>query len=140
MKNVSVLVGIGVNEERFREILGVAEGAKEDKAGWLNFLRYLSGRGLQTPELVISDACLGLVEALEEVYPHAMWQRCIVHLYRNVLRLTPTDKGPGNLSGRQLGAGTGRARLRHIAGSRREARRYLRMDPLETRELEQGAA
>jgi len=34
VKNVSVLVAIGVNQEGFREVLGVAEGTKEDKASW----------------------------------------------------------------------------------------------------------
>jgi transposase-like protein len=32
VKNVSVLVAVGVNEDGYREILGVAEGTKEDKA------------------------------------------------------------------------------------------------------------
>ncbi len=44
MKNVSVLVAIGVNEQGFREVLAVSEGAKEDKASWTNFLRELKGR------------------------------------------------------------------------------------------------
>ena len=46
VKNVSVLVAVGVNEDGYREILGVAEGTKEDKASWRNFLRYLKERGL----------------------------------------------------------------------------------------------
>jgi hypothetical protein len=46
VRNVSVLVAIGVSREGFRDILGVAEGAKEDKAGWLGFLRHLKERGL----------------------------------------------------------------------------------------------
>jgi putative transposase len=33
--------------------------------------------------LIISDACLGLVEAAAEVFPNALWQRCVVHWYRN---------------------------------------------------------
>jgi transposase-like protein len=46
VKNVSVLVAFGVNQEGYREILGVAEGAKEDKASWSAFLRYLKERGV----------------------------------------------------------------------------------------------
>jgi hypothetical protein len=34
VRNVSLLVAIGVNGEGYREILGICEGAKEDKAGW----------------------------------------------------------------------------------------------------------
>jgi Transposase, Mutator family len=33
VRNVSLLVAIGVNSEGYREILGICEGAKEDKAG-----------------------------------------------------------------------------------------------------------
>lgn len=92
VKNVSILVAIGVNREGYREILGVAEGAKEDKASWTAFLRYLKGRGLRGVELIISDKCLGLVESLGEFYPDAKWQRCMVHFYRNVFTLVPKGK------------------------------------------------
>ena len=34
VRNVSLLVAIGVNAEGYREILGICEGAKEDKKGW----------------------------------------------------------------------------------------------------------
>src|ERR1700691_4329841 len=61
VKNVSILVAIGVNAEGYREILGVSEGSKEDKASWLSFLRQLKARGLTGVKLVVSDKCLGLV-------------------------------------------------------------------------------
>ena len=60
-------------------------GSKEDKAGWLQFLRHLKSRGLKEQRLIISDKCLGLVEVLGEIYPNSDWQRCMVHFYRNVL-------------------------------------------------------
>lgn len=92
VRNVSLLVAIAVNSEGFREILGIVEGAKEDKAGWSGFLRHLKDRGLKGIELIISDACLGLVEAAGEFYPQARWQRCIVHSYRNVFSQVPSTK------------------------------------------------
>jgi transposase-like protein len=92
VKNVSVLVAVGVNEQGYREVLGVAEGAKEDKASWSGFLRYLKERGLKGVELIISDKCLGLIESLGEFYPKASWQRCIVHFYRNVFTVVPKGK------------------------------------------------
>ena len=92
VKNVSVLAAIGVGEDGFRRILGVVEGHKEDKAGWLDFLKHLKGRGLSGVQLIISDACLGLVEALAEVFPDADWQRCAVHFYRNVFSHVPNAK------------------------------------------------
>lgn len=92
VKNLSVLVAIGVNQDGFREILGVAEGLKEDKESWLNFLRHLKTRGLKGVQMVISDKCLGLIEALGDVYANVAWQRCVVHWYRNVLSIVPHGK------------------------------------------------
>lgn len=92
VKNVAVLVAIGVDQEGFRQVLGVAEGIKEDAASWRNFLRHLKQRGLTGVRLVTSDKCLGLVEALGEFYPEADWQRCMVHWYRNVGSVTPQSK------------------------------------------------
>jgi transposase-like protein len=92
VRNVSLLVAIGVNDEGFREVLAVAEGSKEDKASWTAFLRHLKERGLKGVRLFVSDKCLGLVESLGEFYPEAMWQRCAVHFYRNVWTAVPTSK------------------------------------------------
>jgi transposase-like protein len=92
VRNVSVLVAIGVNREGYREILGVAEGAREDKESWTSFLRYLKERGMKGVELFISDKCLGLVESMGMFYPDASWQRCIVHFYRNVFTVVPKGK------------------------------------------------
>jgi transposase-like protein len=92
VRNVAVLVAVGVRHDGYREILGVAEGTKEDKESWRSFLRYLKGRGLKGVKLVISDKCLGLLEALGEFYPEAQWQRCMVHWYRNVFTVTPRGR------------------------------------------------
>lgn len=92
VKNVSVLVAIGVNQDGYREVLGVAEGTKEDKASWQAFLRHLKSRGLKGVRLFIGDKCLGLVESLGEFYPQAAYQRCVVHFYRNVWSLVPATK------------------------------------------------
>ena len=92
VRNISVLVAIGVADDGYRQVLGVVEGAKEDKAGWSSFLRHLKKRGLDGVKLIISDACLGLVESASEFYPDAKWQRCIVHFYRNVFSVVPRGK------------------------------------------------
>jgi putative transposase len=92
VRNVSLLVAISVNAEGYREILGIVEGAKEDKAGWSGFLAHLKGRGLAGVRLIVSDACMGLVESAAEFYPEARWQRCMVHFYRNVFSHVPAGK------------------------------------------------
>jgi transposase-like protein len=92
VRNVSVLVAIGVDEEGFRHVLGVSEGTKEDGASWTSFLRELKQRGLEGVQLFVSDKCLGLIENLAEFYPEARWQRCVVHFYRNVWTKVPSGK------------------------------------------------
>ncbi len=92
IKNVSVLVAIGVGKDGYRRILGVTEGYKEDKSGWSSFLAHLKERGLRGAKLVISDACLGLVESVADYYPEADWQRCMVHFHRNVSSHVPSTK------------------------------------------------
>jgi putative transposase len=92
VKNVAVLVAIGVDADGFRQVLGVCEGMKEDAESWRSFLRQLKQRGLKGVRLIVSDKCLGLVEALGECYPDAAWQRCVVHFYRNVFSVVPTGK------------------------------------------------
>ena len=92
VKNVSVLVAIGVDQYGYRQVLGIKEGAKEDKESWIAFMRYLKERGLSGVELFVSDKCLGLVESLADFYPKAKWQRCVVHFYRNVFTVVPKSK------------------------------------------------
>jgi putative transposase len=158
VRNVSVLVTIGVNEHGYREVLAAAEGSKEDAASWTAFLRQLKQRGLTGVRLFVSDKCLGLVEQLAEFYPTARWQRCVVHFYRNVWTAVPSGKvkevaamlkaihaqedGPAARQKAQQVVGKLRklrlakalmlvaARLRHIAGTKWGTRRYLDMNRL----------
>jgi transposase-like protein len=92
VRNVSILVAIGVNADGYRDVLGVVEGGKEDEASWKTFLRQLKQRGLKGVRLFISDKCLGLLESVGECYPEAAWQRCVVHFYRNVFTIVPKGK------------------------------------------------
>ena len=91
-ENVAILVAIAVNEDGYREVLGAAEGMKEDKASWINFFQWLRGRGLDGLKLVVGDKCLGMLEAVGEVFPEAKYQRCTVHFYRNVFAIIPRSK------------------------------------------------
>ena len=90
--NVTILVAMAVNEQGMLEVIGAEEDMKEDKESWLSFLRHLKERGLKGTQLFIGDKCLGLMEALVEVYPQARFQRCMVHFYRNVFSVVPRRK------------------------------------------------
>ncbi len=84
-ENVAILVAIAVNEDGYREVLGAAEGMKEDKASWVSFFQWLRGRGLDGVKLIVGDKCLDMLEAVGEVFPEAKYQRCTVLLPQCVL-------------------------------------------------------
>ena len=89
VENVSVLVAIGVDADGRREVIGVAEGMKEDKASWEQFIRSMIERGLKGVRLVVGDRCAGLVATVDSMLPKARYQRCMVHFMRNVLSKVP---------------------------------------------------
>ena len=93
IENIAILVALGVNSAGNREIIGAAEGGKEDKESWLKFLRSLKARGLTGTRVMVGDKCLGLVEVIREVFPDTEYQRCIVHFMRNVFCNVPRTRG-----------------------------------------------
>ena len=88
-ESVAVLVAIGVNSDGFREVIGVAEGYKESEDSWREFLLSLRDRGLRGVRMVTGDKSAGMLGALAQVFPDAMYQRRAVHFYRNVLAKVP---------------------------------------------------
>lgn len=90
VENVSILVAIGIGSHGHREVIGVAEGMKEDSASWNSFVSSLISRGLTDVRLVTGDQCAGLVNTVSGLLPQARYQRCMVHFMRNVLaRVSP---------------------------------------------------
>jgi putative transposase len=71
----AVVIATGVAGDGRREVLGFAVGDSEDGAFWTGFLRSLKARGLGGVQLVISDAHLGLQQAISAVLLGAAWQR-----------------------------------------------------------------
>ena len=95
--NVAVMVATGVNNEGYREVLGVQVATGETGAGWLAFFRDLVARGLSTAGavgLVTSDAHAGLVEAIGATLSGTAWQRCRTHYAANLMSVTPKSMWP----------------------------------------------
>src|SRR5262245_43698916 len=69
--------------------IGLAPGTGESADAWAGFLTDLKDRGLASPLLVISDGAPGLIAAIEQSYPKALRQRCLIHRARNVLAKIP---------------------------------------------------
>ncbi len=85
-----LLVIIGVTEHGRKELVAVEDGHRESEASWLELLRGLKTRGLDTaPKLAVGDGALGFWNALTKVYPEAGHQRCWVHKTANVLDKLP---------------------------------------------------
>lgn len=85
----AVLVGIGINWEGRRSVLGVELANRESASSWRDFLLDLQGRGLRGVEFVVTDDHAGLKQAVGEILPRAVWQRCYVHFLRNALDYLP---------------------------------------------------
>lgn len=92
--NVHALIAVGVNADGHREILGLDVATAEDGAGWLPFLRSLIARDLSGVQLVLSDAHMGLVNAVGATLPGASWQRCRTHYARALLSQVPKSARP----------------------------------------------
>jgi putative transposase len=85
----AVVVATGVAGDGNREVLGLEVGDSEDEVFWTGFLRSLKDRGLFGVRLVVSDAHSGLKASITRVLQGASWQRCRVHLMRNLLAHVP---------------------------------------------------
>lgn len=83
VSSCAVVTAIGAGEDGYRRLLGLDAIDAETYAGWLAFLCSLRERGVDGVVCVTGDAHEGLRRAVEEVFPGAAWQRCIVHLMRN---------------------------------------------------------
>ena len=81
----AVLIVSGIRSDGYREILGIRLGDTESFATWEETFRRRKGRGLKSVMFVISDQHGGLVEAAAKHFQGASWQRCQVHLMRNIL-------------------------------------------------------
>ena len=91
VRPTSALIAVGINEEGMREILGVQIANSESEQSWQDYFDWLKDRGLTGVEVVVSDAHSGLVSALHRCFQGARWQRCQVHLKRNLKDKVPAS-------------------------------------------------
>lgn len=112
----AALIVSGIRSDGYREILGIKLGDTESFATWEETFRWLKGRGLKGVMFLISDQHSGLVEAAAKHFQGASWQRCQVHLMRNIL---------GHCSPRVRAEVAVAAKLVFQAADMKEARRRL---------------
>lgn len=88
MKKVALYVAYGITVEGKREVVALIPGqAAESATEWGRCLQQLKNRGLTDIFYICSDGLSGLRQVVEDIYPEAGIQRCIVHKMRNCMRL-----------------------------------------------------
>jgi putative transposase len=83
VREAAILFAVGVDLEGKRQILGVSVSLNEHEVHWRAFLQSLVARGLNSVQLIISDAHEGLKAARIAVFGGVLWQRCQFHLQQN---------------------------------------------------------
>ena len=90
-----LLVIIGATPEGKKELVGLIDGVRESAQSWKGLLLDLKRRGLAMgPKLAVADGALGFWQAIEEVWPETLGQRCWVHKTANVLNKLPKSQQP----------------------------------------------
>src|SRR5512147_1114481 len=89
VRDLAVLVAVGVTPAGKREILGVSVSLSEHEVHWRAFLENLKQRGLGGVQLITSDDHAGLRAARVAVFGGIPWQRCQFHLQQNAQGYVP---------------------------------------------------
>lgn len=85
----ALLIAVGLSAQGEKEILGFNLADSETAQSWTSFLARLRKRGLRDIRMFTSDACEGIVFALQQIFPGVPWQRCQAHFTRNIIDKTP---------------------------------------------------
>jgi len=83
--SAAVLVVAGIRDDGRRELLALSIGNSESADTWGEVFGGLVKRGLGGVELIVSDAHRGIQAAIARHFQGAGWQRCKVHLMREML-------------------------------------------------------
>lgn len=89
VRDVAVLIGVGIGLEGKRKVLGVSVSLGEQEVHWRTFMESLVKRGLRGVQLIISDDHAGLKAARQAVFGGIPWQRCQFHLQQNAQAYIP---------------------------------------------------
>lgn len=88
----AVYSAIGVNSEGKKDVLGIWINETEGTHFWVSIFDELKARGVKKLLFVCIDGLSGLDEAIKNVFPTAVVQRCMVHLVRNSTKYIPVKQ------------------------------------------------
>ena len=120
LENRAVQIALGIDWEGRRQVLAVEYAHRESQSSWRDFLLRLKQRGLKGVMFVVSDDHEGLKNAIQEVLPQALWQRCYVHFLRNALDYLPRKADDDCLQERRWMYGR-----RNVEEARRDLKLWL---------------
>ena len=116
-----LLCAFGITEQGCHEMIDFYPAASESGACWEAFLRDLYRRGLKGTlcKLIATDGGTGLHQALQIIYPKALFQRCWAHKTRNVLDKVKKKDQPA--------VKTALNRISHASNRRKATQAYWRL-------------
>lgn len=95
IKSKAFMVAMGFTDSGTREVIGFDVYDVEENYSWLSFFNKLKQRGLSEVKMFVSDSHKSIRKAIADTFPEAAWQRCQVHLERNILDATPIKHKEG---------------------------------------------
>jgi putative transposase len=81
--NKTIYLIIGVNQDGYKEVLGMWISETESASFWLNALNDLKARGVEDVLIACTDNLAGIKQAIKAIFPVTVTQLCIVHQIRN---------------------------------------------------------
>lgn len=79
-----VHIALGVDMEGKKEILAYSIAPEESLYIWKELLLDLKQRGTEAVSLFCTDGLHGMKEAVQESFPYSRFQRCLLHVSRNI--------------------------------------------------------
>ena len=87
----AVYIAIGIKPNGHKEVIDYCIAPNENIEVWTELLQSMKSHGLEQVELFLSDGVVGMKQALVEAYPKAHFQRCLVHVMRNICAKVRVD-------------------------------------------------
>ncbi|MCA2389327.1 MULTISPECIES: IS256 family transposase [Lactococcus] len=90
-----VHIALGITPEGYKSVLGYEIAPNENNVSWSELLGKLQNQGLKQVSLVVTDGFNGLDQIIQQAYPMAKQQRCLVHIGRNISsKVKQVDRAP----------------------------------------------
>lgn len=91
-KSRAIYTCYGMDTEGKRDVLGLYVKESEGARQWGLVLEDLKKRGVEDIFIISIDGLTGFKDVIEEVFPHTIIQRCIVHMIRSSTRFVAEKK------------------------------------------------